>query len=238
MIAIYSCCMEHAQLKAGRVSAELTQVQAAQRLGVSQPYLSQLEKGERPITKELARAAAELYELPPTVLPIPAMFSERFRADPDNLARRLAGLGYPGFSHLRGIRANPAVVLLDALVQNDLEVRLAEALPWVVLTYPDLDWVWLVREAKLRDVQNRLGFVVELAKGLAAARPQGQSAFDRLFVATEQLERSRLAREDTLCRDSMPVGERDWLTVNRSPSAKHWNLLTGLTADQLSYAAR
>jgi hypothetical protein len=127
--------------------------------------------------------------------------------------------------------------VLDALVQKDLDVRLAEALPWVGLTYPDLDWCWLVREAKLHDVQNRLGFVVEVARGLADARPQFRTALDRLSVVAEQLERSRLAREDTLCRESMPPVERDWLTVNRSPLARHWNLLTGLTADQLSYAA-
>jgi transcriptional regulator with XRE-family HTH domain len=212
-------------------------MQAARRLGVSQPYLSQVEKGERPVTKELARAAAALYRLSASALPIPATFSERPRVDLDRLARELAGLGYPGFTHLRGIQANPAVVVLDALVQKDLDVRLAEALPWVVLTYPDLDWCWLVREAKLHDVQNRLGFVVEVARGLAAARPQFRTALDRLPLVAEPLERSRLAREDTLCRESMPPVERDWLTVNRSALARHWNLLTGLTADQLSYAA-
>lgn len=229
--------MKYEQFKAGRLRAGLTQVQAARRLGVSQPYLSQLEKGERPVTKELARAAAALYQLPATALPIPDTSSEGARVDPDNLARQLAGLGYPGFAHLRGIQANPAVVVLDALVQRDLEVRLAEALPWVVLTYPDLDWPWLVREVKLHDVQNRLGFVVEVAKKVASARPQLQSVVERLSFATELLERSRLAREDTLCRESMPAVERDWLTLNRSSVAKHWNLLTGLTADQLSYAA-
>src|SRR6267142_5419146 len=49
--------MTHEQMKAGRLKTALTQVQAALRLGVSQPYLSQLEKGERPITSELARSA-------------------------------------------------------------------------------------------------------------------------------------------------------------------------------------
>jgi hypothetical protein len=50
------------------------------------------------------------------------------------------------------------------------------------------------------------------------------------------LESSRLAREDTLCRESMLAAERRWLRSNRSPLAQHWNLLTGLTVDQLSYA--
>lgn len=229
--------MKHEQLKAGRLEVGLTQVQAAERLGVSQPYLSQLEKGDRPMTKELARAAAALYQLPATALPVPDTSSEETRVDPEMLARQLAGLGYPGFAHLHGVPANPATVLLGAVLQRDLEVRLAEALPWVVLTYPDLDWPWLVREAKLHDVQNRLGFLVEMARSLAVAKPQLQPAVERLSVAADQLERCRLARQDTLCRESMPAVEREWLTLTRSSVARHWNLLTGLTADQLSYGA-
>lgn len=62
--------------------------------------------------------------------------------------------------------ANPAAVVLEALLQKDLETRLAEALPWVLLTYPDLHWSWLVRHAKLQDAQNRLGFLVALADWL------------------------------------------------------------------------
>ena len=36
--------MNHQQFKSGRLGAQLTQVQAAERLGLSQSYLSQLEK--------------------------------------------------------------------------------------------------------------------------------------------------------------------------------------------------
>jgi len=223
------------QLRAGRLEAGLTQVQAARRLGVSQPYLSQLEKGERPVTAELARAAATLYRLPATALPMPE--STREGADPQRLARQLAGLGYPGFAHLRSLKENPAAVVLECLVQKDLEVRLAEALPWVLLTYSDMDWSWLVRQAKLHDVQNRLGFMVALAKVVATAQPQFRGALEPLSSVEVQLERARLAREDTLCRDSMPAAERRWLEERRSLVARHWNLLTGLTADQLSYAA-
>jgi hypothetical protein len=46
----------------------------------------------------------------------------------------------------------------------------------------------------------------------------------------------RLAREDTLCRESMPMAERRWLRAHRSALAQHWNLLTGLSADPLPYA--
>ena len=218
------------------MNSGLTQVQAARRLGVSQPYLSQLERGERPVTAELTRSAASLYRLPATALPMPE--TDPVAAEhPNRLARQLAGLGYPGFAHLRRLKANPATVVLEALVRQDLEVRLAEALPWVLLVYPDMDGSWLVRQAKLHDVQNRLGFLVALAKTLAATRPRFRPALEPLAAFEEQLERTRLAREDTLGRESMPAAERRWLHTNRSPLARHWNLLSGLTADQLPYAA-
>ena len=66
-----------------------------------------------------------------------------------------------------------------------------------------------------------------------------QDGLDRSQIKTaveQQLERARLAREDTLGRESMSTAERRWLETNRSPLARHWNLLTGLTPDQLSYA--
>jgi transcriptional regulator with XRE-family HTH domain len=228
--------MTHEQLKAGRLRAGLTQKQAASALGVSQPYLSQLEMGQRPVTPELARSAVALYRLPATALPMREAPSAGNVADAAQLARQLSGLGYPGFAHLRARKANPAAVVLEALLQRDLETRLAEALPWVLLTYPDLDWSWLVRHAKLQDVQNRLGFLVAVAKDLAADRAEFNPAFRQLSAVEQQLERARLAREDTLCRESMPDAERRWLKTSRSALARHWNLLTGLTADQLSYA--
>ena len=232
----YSPDMTREQLKAGRAKAGLTQIEAAGRLGISQPYLSQLEKGERPVTPELACLAATVYRLPPTALPIPEPDAGE-AVDPDLLARQLAGLGYPGFAHLRSRKANPAAVILTALLQKDLETRLAEALPWVLLTYPDMDWPWLINRAKLADAQNRLGFLVALAKNLATNRPQFRSAVEQLGAVEHQLERARLVREDTLCRDSMPSAERRWLETNRSSLARHWNLLTGLVPDQLSYVS-
>src|SRR6185437_10416603 len=172
--------MRYEQLKEGRLRAGLTQKQAAERLGVSQPYLSQLEKGERPVTAEMALAATSLYRLSATALPLPETLADESKADDALLARQLAGLGYPGFAHLRPRKANPAVVVLAALLQRDLETRLAEALPWVLLTYPDLDWSWLISQVKLLDAQNRLGFLVALAKDLAVNRGALQSVVEQL----------------------------------------------------------
>jgi hypothetical protein len=90
---------------------------------------------------------------------------------------------------------------------------------------------------KLKDIQNRLGFLVGLTRQLAASRGGFRHALEPLLQAETRLERPRLAREDTLCRESMPPAERRWLASNRSPLARHWNLLTGLTIEQLPYAS-
>ena len=228
--------MTNQQFKAGRVQARLSQIKGAQRLGLSQPYLSQLERGERPITAELARLATKVYGLPPTGLPVPEITKSGEVSNASRLARQLSGLGYPNFAHLRAEKINPAALVLQALVQRDLEVRMTEALPWVLGTYPDLGWSWLMDQVKLKDVQNRLGFLIGLTKELAVSRGKFRSALEPLSAVDVKLEHSRLAREDTLCRESMPPAERRWLATNRSPLARHWNLLTGLTVEQLPYA--
>jgi transcriptional regulator with XRE-family HTH domain len=221
----------------GRRNAELTQVLAAQVLGISQPYLSQLEKGMRSASAALEEKAAKLYRLPPTVLPKPEPRSlESF--DGDRLQSELAALGYPGFAHIRARqKKNPAIVLFGALVQRNLDARLVEALPWVVLTFPELDWPWLCDHAKLRNAQNRLAYIVHLAKEVAKQCSETEQ-LERLTTWERELEDARLAREDTLCRESMPERERTWLRARRPRAARHWNLLTGLTVEQLSYAEK
>ena len=230
--------MNFNDLKAGRLAKGLSQVQAATRLGVSQPYLAMLESGRRRLTPRLARRAMRVYGLPPTVLPPSEPLSRR-RVDAETLADDLAGLGYPGFSYLRPRNwkpKNPSDVLLGALAQDDLEARLVEALPWLVVKYWPLNREWLVREAKLRDLQNRLGFVVSLARRLAE-RAGDQRKAQALNELEAELERSRLAREDTLCNASLPEPERRWLVEHRPEEAKHWNVLTNWTGDALRYLA-
>jgi len=90
-------------------------------------------------------------------------------------------------------------------------------------------------EAKARDLQNRLGLVVSLARRLAE-RGQGASQAAALAALEATLDRSRLAREDTLCRASMPEAERRWVREHRSEEARHWNLLTDWTVDAVRYA--
>ena len=88
--------------------------------------------------------------------------------DNENLASDLAALGYPGFVYLKRRRqTKPAEVLFSALSVKNLDARLAEALPWVLLTYPELDWQWLIQEARLNELQNKLGFLTNVARRLA-----------------------------------------------------------------------
>jgi len=127
-------------------------------------------------------------------------------------------------------------VLLKALNEADLDSRVVEALPWLALTYADLDWDWAVRNAKLLDRQNRLGFVTTVAQQLAG-EPVAAWRARNLKEYAAVLERSRLVKEDTLCHDSLTEGERAWLRQNRPAAAAHWNLLTDMTAENLPYAA-
>src|ERR1700730_15196537 len=155
------------ELKTARKRAELTESDTAAKLGVSQPYLSLLEKNQRPVPGALAKRMARVYRLPATALPVPDEMREPPATSNEKLAEELAGLGYPGFSYLPRKKRNPAEVLFTALGQRDLEPRLTEALPWVVLKYPDLDRNWLVPRVRVTDLQNKLGFVTRVARRLA-----------------------------------------------------------------------
>lgn len=225
--------MTGADLKTARLKAEWTQQQAASRLGLTQAYLSMLEHGHRTVTSSLAALAMKVFDLPPTALPLmPSDFrplkDEEMKAD-------LGALGYPGFSYLRGRpKRNPVQLLFYALNQPDLDARLVEALPWLTCTFVDMDWNWLVMNAKEYDRQNRLGFIVELA-GEFAKKSGDTERFKRLAEYQSFLRRSRLMQEDTLCHDSMTQAERKWLRHNRPPEAKYWNLLTDLDVRHLAY---
>ena len=225
------------QFRLGRKNAGLTQVQAAAKLGLSQPYLSQLECGRRPVTHRLARAAAKLFRLPATTLPMPHEPQPQTRST-DWFVRALAALGYPGYGHVRATRpVNPARMVLEALSQDNLDARVAAALPWVFLKYSDLDWKWLLAHAKLRNLQNRLGFLVALARDVAAGQPRWVQASARLAAVERELERARLVSESTLCREGMPAAERQWLLEQRSSQGRHWNVLTSLASEHLRYGS-
>jgi transcriptional regulator with XRE-family HTH domain len=230
--------MDGNMLKEARLEKNWTQERAALELDVTQAYLSMMEKGHRPLSERFVRKALKVLSLPPTVLPLrsedvkmPASTQKR------DFSAELSALGYPGFAYLRARRRrNPAEVLLEALSEPNLDARVAEGLPWLAMTYVDMDWDWLVRNAKVRDRQNRLGFAVSLAGDVAEGK-NDKERVRQLRSCLEAVETARLAREDTFCHDSMTQAERAWLREHRSPVAAHWNLLTDMKGEHLAYAS-
>jgi|SRR5882762_698427 len=228
--------MTGVDLRTRRKELGLTQKEASGRMGVSQPYLALLENGKRRLSGKLLRKAMRGYGLSPVVLPPSSSPTRPVGAD--RLARGLAALGYPGFAYMKsGWKKNPGEVLMAALAQPNLESRVTEALPWLVVNYPELDKDWLVAQARLGNLSNRLGFVVDLAKSVAERQDGADSARVHLLVRLKDaLRASRLAEEDTLCQESLSVRERDWLRENRPDEAKFWHLLTKWRPEHLQYA--
>lgn len=224
-------------LRTGRQRAGWTQERLAARLGLSQVYVSLMEHGKRKISPQVARDASRWLGLAPTALPLP----EAPRPHPASeswLERAVARLGYPGFAYARakGRKRNPVEVLLNALSRDRLDPRLTESLPWLLLRFESFDHERLVSGAKLANLQNRLGFVVTLARELAETRVRWNHRVSELQAIEALLEPARLAREDTLGTEIRSERMSRWLRRHRSDAAEHWNLLTDLQAEQLPYA--
>jgi hypothetical protein len=190
--------------------------------------------GKRRLTPALVRPVALVYGLPPEVLPVADGFAPTEMND-QRLAELLAKLGYPGFAHLRAhaLKKNPSEVLLTVLAQKSLDGRVVEALPWVAMKYAQPE-PWLVENARKFNLQNKLGFVVTLARRLA--EKQGTEVRLRELRQLEnELDDSRLAKEDVFYRPLRTESEGEWLRKNRTEDAAHWNLLTDMRLEHLQY---
>ena len=213
-----------------------TQCDVAARLGVSQTYVALLERDKRPFPPGLLRKAVTLFGMSPSALPL------SLRAlTVTELTRQLSALGYPGFAHVRPARRrNPAEVLLAALGKDNLEARVAEALPWVLLQYGAMSEVckdWMVKQARLLGLTNRLGFTVTLAKQVTERKGETTSdAYRALAQLEQELFRTRLAEPDTFCQDNLSQRQREWLENARPEAARRWNLLTNWQPEHLQYA--
>lgn len=210
-----------------------TQAEAGERLGVSQAYVALLEKGHRRVPADLARRAVREFKLNPVLLP----FEKPSAATGEKLAHDLSRLGYPGFAYLRGgWLKNPGQVLLTALAQPNLESRVAEALPWLLLHYSEVDSDWLVTEARSLNLTNRLGFVVDMARRVLERRSETNSPrYRALTHLSNALSSSRLAVEDTFGQASLTETERNWFRANRPQEAQFWNLLTNWQPEFLQF---
>jgi transcriptional regulator with XRE-family HTH domain len=225
--------MSGSQVRNARRARGWTQTDLAGKLRVSQPYVSLLESNRRAVPPRLASRLVSVLELPPTELPVKANAAP---LPPQMVASALGTLGYSGFAHLGRTRAlNPAELLARTLRRGNVEARLVEALPWLLVRYPDLDWEWLVPYSKQHDLQNRLGFVVTVARELAERRSDAAAA-NSLRKWESVLEHSRLQKEDSFAGDALTEAERRWLEANRSPEAAQWNLLSNMSAEALAGA--
>jgi transcriptional regulator with XRE-family HTH domain len=228
--------MKRDEFKSARLTKGWTQTQAAAHMGMTQAYLNYLENGKRRLTPDLVRRATSVYGLPPQVLPVDDTFTP-VQTDDRQMTELLARLGYPGFSYLRARvqKRHPFEVLLTGLAQESLEARVAEALPWVVLKYGQSD-PWLVGNARKFNLQNRLGFVVSLARRVAEVRSDRPRSAE-LTELESLLDESRLVKEDAFYRPPRTDSEREWLRKNRTEDAVHWNMLTDLRPEHLQYAS-
>ena len=226
------------ELRRYRGHERLSQARLAQALGVSQAYVSQLETGARKVSKKLAAKLAalpKLEHLPATVFP-EHLDVDTFDRD---IAADLAALGYDGVAAAEGrVPKNPAAVIVAILRRRQVAPAITAAIPWLLIRFPELNTKWLVDQTRLNNLQNRLGFLTELAYEIAqthfAAGYFDEAHLVRLEAMRGELEKSRLAHEDTLARELTPA-ERQFFQEHRSETARHWNLLTGLTREQLPY---
>jgi transcriptional regulator with XRE-family HTH domain len=235
------------ELKELRRKRGWTQVKAAKRLRLSQPYLALLEAGKRRMNERLTRRAVRVFDASPVMLPVvegnarvELLRSLQDDRQDDRLAKELAALGYPGFAYMKGgWKRNPMEVLLTALARPNLEARQVEALPWVLLTYSQMNADELVTRARSKSLTNKLGFVVGLARRVAERTDDLTSPrVLKLRQLEKELSESRLVKEETLGQeDSLTVREKDWLRQNRPEEAKYWNLLTKWKPEHLAYAS-
>jgi len=238
--------MSGSEFKTWRKKVGKTQADAARGVGVQQPFVCAVEKGFRPVTPRLKNW---LYSVCPEALtatsaPVAAS-SEHVHPHGDNpgkatpscelLKEHLGNLGYPGFAYLAPTprKVDPLAVLLDALGTEDLDQRVVEALPWVLARQRNLDWKKLTDEVRLRNLQNRLGFLLEVTVQ-AAKKLHFSDAAVELEPWLNWLREARLYKEDTLCKKSLTQVERRRLHRSRPKAARFWRLLTDMNAKEVA----
>lgn len=93
---------------------------------------------------------------------------------------------------------------------------------------------WLVENARRFNLQNKLGFVVTLARRLAEKQSNDVKSRE-LSLLENALDDNRLAKEDVFYRPLRTESEGEWRRNNRAEEAAHWNLLTDMRLEHLQY---
>lgn len=148
----------------------------------------------------------------------------------------LANFGYPGYAYLKSGQPQfaPDDFLLIALSAKNLGTRTAQGLIWVPFKHFQTDWIAAFSTAQERELQNRLGFAIEVAQQRAAMLGFEEAA-GQLSTALQKMEPA--PNETTLCHDGMTKAERNWLRNNRPETAKKWNILSDLLPKHLAHVS-
>ena len=164
--------------------------------------------------------------------------------DENYLEKALASLGYPGFAYLvpyfndQGA-FDPTELIQWAVIQDVLDVRLIEAIPWLIAAYAaKIDWGKLINNVREHGAQNRLGYLVCLALDLAESKQSLSHPETRQLLKGSllQLQEIRQSQEQTLMEEWCGPALRAWMRVNRSREASEWHLLSTLTTNHVQHA--
>jgi len=99
-------------------------------------------------------------------------------------------------------------MLENVLSRRDVEVRVVESLPWLMVEYYDPDWLHC-------NVGPRKASCAKVKNGSTGPAPRAKESLPGLVSAVE----------------------RRWLRPVRPADARHWNLPPDLDAEHLPYAA-
>lgn len=228
--------MRGTEFRAWRKKAGKTQADVAKAVGVKQPFVCAVENGLRPVTPALKNW---LYSVCPEALRLELPSASRTPPSSERMKGLLGHLGYPGFRYLASgpAKVDPLEFVLDALITEDQDQRVTDALPWVLVHRTDLDYRRLTDEARLLNAQNRLGFLLEVTVE-AARKLHSDETAARLEPWLVRLREARLFKEDTLCKSSLTQVERRRLRRSRSKAARFWRLFTDVNAREVAHVVQ
>src|SRR5690348_15342471 len=131
---------------------------------------------------------------------------------------------FQALGHCRGIAARFSIICY----RHPVESAQAFALPSSDSQCPDMNFDWLVQQARMNNIRNRLGFCVTLARAA--------SGNDTLLSPEQKLRESKLSREDYFGSEPNEV-DRRWLQEHSSDQARQWSVLSDLRPGSLRYVA-